>query len=106
MKELSIEEFFKQISIDSGTMDIDFVRRVYYGMIRTMSRELRTKRRVKMPDWGDFILRMYKERNHRDVNTKQLYRLPPTPMLKFKVDYKLKKYFYALGEEKTEGTGV
>lgn len=101
MKSITPDEFFKQVAINSGVSDLDTVRSIFYGMVRTMSRELRDKHIVKLPDWGEFVLKIYKSRRARDVSDGAIRILPPKPMVKFVPDHKVKKYFYALGGDST-----
>ena len=98
MKSIKTDEFFKQVSIHSGISDLSVIRDVFYGMVRTISRELRDKQVVKLPDWGEFILKIHKERKSADVNDGTIRIIPPTPTIKFVPDLKVKKYFYALGK--------
>lgn len=97
MKSIKPEEFFKMISINSGGVDPEVVQRVYYGMIRTISRELKGKQNIKLPDWGDFKLKLHKSRRSVDVNTGLLTIIPPKAIVKFSPDYKVKKYFHEFG---------
>lgn len=98
MKSINSEEFFKQVAVNSGIADLPTVKNVYYGMVRTLSRELRAKRVVDAPDWGEFSLGLHKARRALNVNTGNLELLPARPTLKFRPDYKVKKYFQAWAE--------
>ena len=98
MKSIPPEEFFKKVAVNSGVNDLTSVRDVFYGMVRTISRELRERHAVNLPDWGEFVLQVYPERNYRDVSDGVVKKLSPKPVIKFKPDYKVKKYFYTLGE--------
>ena len=99
MKSIKPEEFFKLIAVHSGVSDLDLVRRIYYGMVKTISKELRGKHIINLPDWGEFNLKIHKSRKSRDVNSGVFIILPPIPTVKFKPDYKVKRYFYELGNE-------
>lgn len=100
MKSIGSEEFFKQISINSG-VDLESVRNVYYGLIKTLSRELKGKQKIKMPDWGEFNIKIYKARKYKETNNNTFIYIPAKPMVKFTPDYKVKRYFYKLGEDGT-----
>ncbi len=102
MKSINSEEFFKLVAVKAGIVDLDTVKKVYYGMIKAISNELRNKHVVKMPDWGELSLLMYKSRRTRNINTGRVEALPPKPMVKFVADYKVKKYFHALMDEGLE----
>jgi len=101
MKSIKPEEFFKKIAVNSGVSDLDTVRDIFYGMIRTMSRELRDKHIIRLPDWGDFKLKIHPARNSLDVSDRQIKRLSARPVIKFVPHHQVKKYFYALGRDKT-----
>lgn len=98
MKGLTTDEFFKQIALNSGVVDLDTVKNIYYGMVKTISRELRDKRTIKLPDWGEFYLIICKERRTLEVNTKQYITIPPTPTVKFRPAESVKQHFYFLGK--------
>lgn len=101
MKSINREEFFKLISIHSGGVDLDTVRDVYYGMVRTIGRELKEKQTVDLPDWGEFNLKIIKARRALDVNDRIVKDLPAKTVVKFKPATKVKKHFYSLGTERT-----
>jgi len=102
MKSIKPEEFFKLVSVNSGIADLQAVKDVYYGMIKTISRELKSKHVVGLPLWGEFLLKIMKARKTLNVNTRVMEYLPAKPVVKFKPDYKVKEYFYTLGND--EGT--
>ena len=97
MKSITPDDFFKQVAIDSGINDIQTTRDFFFGMIKTIKREIRDKHVINLPDWGEFVLQVYPERNYRDVSDGKIKKLPPKPVVKFKPDLKTKKYFYVLG---------
>lgn len=99
MKSIKSEEFFKQVAINSGVVDLETVKNIYYGIVRTISRELRNKQVVNLPDWGEFVMVVHKSRKALNVTTGELEILPPKPTVKFKPDYKVKKYFYEWGKK-------
>jgi len=102
MKSIKPDEFFKLVSVNSGVTDLQTVKDIYYGMIKTISRELKSKHAVKLPLWGEFLLKIMKARKTLNVNTRVIEYLPAKPVVKFEPDYKVKDYFYALGND--EGT--
>lgn len=101
MKSIKPDEFFKLVSLNSGVSDLETIRNVYYGLVRTISRELKQKQIIKLPDLGEFVLKIHKSRRSVSVNTGQLEILPPKPTIKFKTDTGLKKYFRYLFDEGT-----
>jgi nucleoid DNA-binding protein len=98
MKSINQEEFFKKISIYSEGTDLDTVRRVYYGMVRTISRELKERQVVVLPDWGKFLLKIAPARMHKAIRDNVLTQVPAKPLVKFAPCMKVKKYFYTLGQ--------
>ena len=65
-------------------------------MIKTISRELKERQSVKLPDWGEFSLKIHKSRKSVDVNDGMIKIIPPKSVVKFTPDYKVKKYFHSL----------
>ena len=103
-KSIKPDEFFNLIALNAGIMDTRVVRDVYYGMIKTISRELRSKNTVKLPDWGEFYIIIQKARKNYILNgegDRVLVDQPPLPLVKFSPDWKVKKYFSALKKEWT-----
>lgn len=98
MKSIEPEEFFKKVAVNSGVSDLSIVRDIFYGIVRTISQELRARHSIKLPDWGEFLLKVYKSRSIVSVQGGKVT-LPPKPMVKFIPDYKMKKYFYSLDKE-------
>lgn len=97
MKSINQDEFFKRIAVNSGISDLRTIKDIYYGMVRTMSQELKSKQIIDLPDWGEFELKIHKSRRFVSV-TGQPGVLPPKPTVKFAPNYKVKKYFYSLGD--------
>lgn len=89
-------EFFRELCAASGYIDEASAKRVYYGLIKLLSRELRTKQYVKMPDWGLFSIIMQASRRLMNIHTKQIHMLPIKKVIKYEADYKLKDYFKKL----------
>lgn len=102
-KSIKSDEFFKLIAIHSGVTDLETVRNIFYGMIKTISRELKDKQVINLPDWGKFVLKVYKQRTVKNVENGIPVNLPPTSMVKFVPDYKVKEFFYRF---KKDGTMV
>ena len=96
MKSIKTEEFFRLVAVNSGISDLDVIKRVFYGMVRTITRELRDKQIVKLPDFGEFVLVIHKSRKYKTTKTHENIILPPKPTVKFRPDWKVKQYFYEL----------
>lgn len=99
MNSIKPDEFFKLVSVNSGISDLPTVKNIIYGMIKTISRELKGKQKIKIPDWGEFRLVVCKPRMARDVNDGQWRMLPAKTSVRFRPDYKVKKFFYEFGKE-------
>ena len=97
---ITAEEFFKKVAINSRTADLETVRGVFYGMVKTISKELLARNVVNLPDWGEFSLKIHKSRNVGNLKGGKRT-LPPKPMVKFIPDYKVRRYFHSLWEEGT-----
>lgn len=98
MKSINSEEFFKQVAVNSGIVDLQTVKNIYYGMVKTISRELRGRQIINLPDWGKFSLFLRKSKKTLNVSSREMEILPPKTVVKFQPDYKVKKYFYELGK--------
>ena len=92
------DDFFKQVAINSGINDLRTVSDVFYGMVKTISRELKDKQVVQLPDFGEFTLKVRPGRNFMDVNTRKLCFLPPRAIINFSPTIPLKKYFHDFGK--------
>ena len=89
------------LSKHSGLSDLDVTKRFYYGMIRTITTELRGKHIINLPDLGKFELKIHKARRHINVSTGKWELISAKPTMKFYPCKALKEYFYALGNEST-----
>src|ERR1035437_3572096 len=96
MKKHDSEEFFKKVALNSQISDIRTVRDVYYGLVRTLSRELKATGTVRLPDWGDFNLKIHKSRRSLNIGTGKIENLGPKATIKFIADRNDKQYFYSL----------
>ena len=89
------------LSTNAGLSDLDVTKRFYYGMIRTIIRELRDKHTISLPDLGKFELKIHKGRRYGNVSTGKTEFISARPTMKFYPCKALKEYFYALGNEST-----
>lgn len=101
MKSIKPEEFFKLVAMHSGVNDLQSVRDVFYGMIKTISRELKNKQEITLPDWGTFVLKVHKGRRLFNVNDKTLIDIPAKATVRFRPDRAVKKYFHDFGSDGT-----
>ena len=54
------EKFYKSISGRCGFMDVKSVSEFYFGMVRHILAELKTKGTVHLPSFGKFVIVKYK----------------------------------------------
>lgn len=80
------EEIFKKTVINSG-VDEETVKKVYYGLIKSIAQGLREEERVFLDDWGEFKIVTYKKRYAWDDGNPV-----PTKVLKFSSCKSLKFY--------------
>lgn len=105
MKSITPEEFFKRVATNSGVVDLKTVKDIYYGLIRTLSQELKGRQVITLPDWGEFILYIQKPKKFtaflgKDLDgqwKKKESILNPIPQVKFRSNPNVKKYFQSLG---------
>ena len=95
-KSIGEEEFFREVAMAAGISDLSTVKQIYYGMIRTLGRQLKSKHLVRMPDWGDFSIMIAKSRKFKSVRG-EVGVLPPLPTVKWKACENVKKHFHELG---------
>lgn len=98
MKSIGPEEFFREVSMAAGLSDLDVVKRVYYGMVKVMSRQLKARQIVRLPGWGDFFLKIHKSRRFKSV-TGEMGVLPPKPTVKWKPYLGVRQYFHEFWKE-------
>ena len=87
-------EFFYEISKNCNFVDEKSVEDMYYAMIRVIGRQLRDKKKINMPDFGQFRLHRHKPRMALNVRSKQIENLGAKTTIKFTPIYKLKAYFH------------
>ena len=88
------DEFFTEISKLCGYVDEKTIESMYYAMLRVISRQLRGKNLIELPDLGKFYLHRHKPRMSLDINRKIFTGLAAKTTLKFDPDYKIRKYFH------------
>lgn len=98
-RNLVDDDFFRSVALNAGVSDLEVVRDVIYGMIRTLSRELKEKQTVMIPDWGAFSLKVHKERRGLNVRINKVCWMPKRFVVKFVPIRKVKQYFYAFGRD-------
>ena len=86
------EQFFKELAVCSRTADIESVKNVYFGFIKTIVHILKDKGECNLPDFGKFYLHIFKSKRMIDVITREIRISPAAKILKFMPDRKLKKF--------------
>lgn len=98
MSSINKKEFFDLLSKEANYIGVDTATSVYYAMIKIISRQLRSRHSIKIPDLGEFKLTIRKSRRSRNPNTGEMMILPPIPEVRFTPDYKVKEYFQNYGK--------
>lgn len=95
-RQLTTEDknkFFSELSSKAGcSTDVDFVKRVYYSLIKVLMLSVREKGYIELPDLGMFYLMEWSGKIHKSRWTGQAVDVKPVRILKFKNHYNLKKY--------------
>jgi hypothetical protein len=99
MKSIGPEEFYREVALSAGISDIETVKRVYFGLVRVMSRQLKARQIIRLPDWGEFFLKIHKSRRFKSIDG-MMGVLPPKPTIKWKSCLAVKQYFHEFGGEK------
>jgi nucleoid DNA-binding protein len=84
--------FFENLALESGTNDIDTVKKVYYGLIRKTIKDLGNGNSLVYPDFGEFYIKEQKAKRMRHVITGNMININSVSTVRFKPDYKLKNY--------------
>ena len=100
-KNIKPEEFFKLVAVNSRMVDLEIVKMIYYGLVRTVTKELKGSGKVKLPDFGEFVLKVRNVRKGFDINTRTMVPRTPIAVIRFVPDWKVKRYFYDLGKDGT-----
>ena len=93
-------ELFNRIAEKSGYTDHGIVAEVYYGLLKTITEELRAGRTVRLPELGDFSIRKWKSMNtYRFANQSMgggVIKREGIKVVKFKPCANIGKYFNAM----------
>ena len=92
MNESDKNKFFNDLAIEINFSDLADVKKVYYGLVRTLTKGLRKEEKIELPDMGKFSIHKRKARETVVVGSLERRKLPAIKTLKFVVDYKLKDY--------------
>lgn len=93
------KEFFDKFSSFTNYIDPELVEKVYYGMLRFMSAELRKSGEIKIPGWGTFRIVEIDEKRIRNVETGETGVSKASQVIKFKPCDGLKYYIRNLNLE-------
>lgn len=92
MNKLETEAFFRLYSAKIGGGDIDFARRAYYGLIKTITEGLRRTERVELPDLGEMVVIRCPPHKKHHVRMRQFVLMPETKEIKFHPNRNFKEY--------------
>lgn len=90
MNEEQKREFFNKIAIESGTTGTESVRRIYFGLVRAIGKELRASGKLQLPDLG--TVRVHVQKPKRLMVNEKMMNIPATKTVKFSPDHKLKEF--------------
>ena len=97
---LSNINLFNKISAESGYIDPETIKKIYFGLLRVILSELRNSGRIKLTDWGEFRITTYKERKVGDLNNPgNCLKLFPTNVIKFTACNRLREYIKNIKNE-------
>jgi nucleoid DNA-binding protein len=96
MDYLTKELFFQQVSARCNYMDPQLVKDVYMSLVKVIVQELRHKGVVRLPNFGDFVITMHKERLTTNVADGETVVVPKKRTVKFRTNVMLKKYLNPL----------
>lgn len=110
MHKKTKDNFFNDLSIATGNMDVGSIRQMYYAMVKQIVRGVVANGKLRLPEFGEFRIITAKERVWNNVQTMTKYVHPPVNVMKFKPDYKLRCYLndkvpkaFAWNSEKKKG---
>jgi len=92
MRNSDRQDLWLGISGNCGSMDLDTVKRFYYGFMKYVVRTVKTKGIVQLPDFGKFELRELPERRQHSLYTNQLVTVAPRKSMGFVLSPELKDY--------------
>ena len=88
------KDFLRKISENCNYIDEKSIEDMYYALLRVFGRELRDKKKITLPDWGEFYLHRHKPRMALNINSKHFESLGAKTTVKFTPNYKMKQHFY------------
>lgn len=87
---------FAKISEKSGYIDPTTVAEVYYGLLKTITEELRAGNIVRLPELGDIYLQNRKNMTTFMFHTGGIHRRESVKVVKFSACTNIGKYFNAI----------
>jgi len=85
-------DFFRKYSEKCNFRDPKDLKDVYYALLALILQELRYNDSIKLPDFGEFKVKIYKARITHNIETREMMHLPAKRVVKFLPDKKLKTY--------------
>lgn len=93
---LKTNEFFNKVSEKSNFTDPSMVAEVYYGLLKTITEELRAGNTVRLPELGDFYVQVRKNMTSYMFHTGGIHRRESVKVVKFSACANIGKYFNSL----------
>ena len=87
------EDLWASIALYAG-IDPETAKRAYYGLVKTIGKNLRAKEKAVLPDLGHFYLHHRMPHRVMSYQTKQIMMTDLTTQVKFAPNYKLKAHFH------------
>lgn len=84
--------FFGSLAVEARIMDVKTARAVYFGLCRMILRDVITKNRIVLPNFGSFSIKKHSARNVRNIHTGEIQRARDSTTIKFNPSINLRKY--------------
>lgn len=92
-KRYKLYKFFPELSSNCNYMGEEALRKVYFGLIKMIGKELGKYGKVELPELGTFVLIKQKPKMAIDVRSKILSPLPAINLVKFRPCREMKAFF-------------
>ena len=86
------ETFFKELAINSSISDLELVKKVYSGLLKTIGRNLKKNGEYEIPNFGKFYLHVFSSKRLMSVYTREMIVSPKIKILEFTPSKALKRF--------------